>query len=97
MADRPNLGLIDRFVARVAMTFEQQPEQLHGATSPHTQGRDINEINGKGSHGTYPNIARGLDLSPPEGVELRAVLDSNLPVITQPNITQGQVGRSTYA
>ena len=47
MADRPDLGPRDRVVARVAMTFEQQPEQLHGATSPHTQGRDNLEKKGK--------------------------------------------------
>jgi hypothetical protein len=42
MADRPNLGTTtDRFVARIAMTSEQQPEQLPGASSPHLQGRDI--------------------------------------------------------
>ena len=40
MADRAALGSRDRPVARVAMAFEQQPEQLHGATSPHSQGRD---------------------------------------------------------
>lgn len=44
MADRPNLGhAVDRFVARIAMTSEQQPEQLPGATSPHRQGRDIKD------------------------------------------------------
>jgi hypothetical protein len=41
MADRPTLGHNKgRSVARIAMTSEQQPEQLPGATSPYQQGRD---------------------------------------------------------
>lgn len=64
MADRPTLGPRDRPVARVAMTFEQQPEQLHGATSPHTQGRDNLERKGKKDmETTHTTLFVGIDIS----------------------------------